>query len=277
MISTQSNILPAPKILQQDVECFRVVEFSGDEGVAIKVAPGAAPGIVFQHENGRSALESIIMDSEMKATLPTAFVCAAGTEPSVMNFKKGSYVTIQVVLKPHALHSLFGLNALSLNQGYAELNEFAEDDLNLRLMEANSPQEQVNLLSRFLVTKLEQAKSRDGLIEEGLRLIHSDIACVSVKELLTRLSISERHFERRFSQTVGVSAQSYIRVKRVNEAIRLIKSGHYKRLTDIAYALNFYDQSHFIREISAFSGMTPKSMSRKVDDSYHHQAGYSYV
>jgi len=69
----------------------------------------------------------------------------------------------------------------------------------------------------------------------------------------------------------------YIRVKRFNEAIRLIKTGQFERLTDVAYALNFYDQSHFIRDIKAFSGMTPKSLSQKVDDFHHDQVGYSYV
>jgi AraC-like DNA-binding protein len=45
-----------------------------------------------------------------------------------------------------------------------------------------------------------------------------------------------------------------------------MKTGRFGRLTDVAHALNFYDQSHFIRDIKAFSGVTPKSLSQKVDD-----------
>jgi AraC-like DNA-binding protein len=115
------------------------------------------------------------------------------------------------------------------------------------------------------------------LVEESLRLIHKNIGFISVKSLLEDLHISERQFERRFIQTVGISPQSYIRVKRFNEAIRLIKAKQYKWLTEIAYALNYYDQSHLIREISAFSGVTPKNLSQNNDDFYHGQAGYSYV
>jgi AraC-like DNA-binding protein len=55
-----------------------------------------------------------------------------------------------------------------------------------------------------------------------------------------------------------------------------MKTRQYDTLTDVAYALNFHDQSHFIREIKTFTGVTPKNLSQKVDDFYHNQAGYSY-
>ena len=44
----------------------------------------------------------------------------------------------------------------------------------------------------------------------------------------------------------------------------------------LAYALNFHDQSHFIREVKAFSGITPKSMAQKAEN-YQDLGGFSYV
>jgi AraC-like DNA-binding protein len=114
-------------------------------------------------------------------------------------------------------------------------------------------------------------------VEESLRLIHTNIGSLHVKDLLEAFHISERQFERRFTQTVGLTPHVYLRVKRFNEALRLIKTRRFERLTDVASALNFSDQSHFIRDIKAFSGMTPTSLSQKVDDFYHEQTGYSFV
>jgi AraC-like DNA-binding protein len=114
-------------------------------------------------------------------------------------------------------------------------------------------------------------------VEESLRLIDQWAGRITVKAVLEHLDISERQFERRFSETVGLSPLSYIRVRRFNEAMRLIKSGRYNTLTDVAYALNFHDQSHFIREVKAFTGVTPKSLSQRADDFIHNQAGYSYI
>ncbi len=52
MSSIKFTILPAPELLKNDVECFRIAEYTGEEGLAIKVSPNGVPGIVFQQSNG---------------------------------------------------------------------------------------------------------------------------------------------------------------------------------------------------------------------------------
>ena len=272
------RIIPPPPALQNDVESFRISEYSGAEGLAINVAPNALPGIVFQMDaTGRPAIENIATPSSGETPTTTLFVHGAGVEPSVMRFTPESYVTIQVILKPHALRSLFGLNAAVLSNNLVALGEIAGRDLAVRLLDAGDDTQRLVLIGDFLSLRLRAAHPRDTLIEESLRLIERDVACVSVRYLLERLNISERHFERRFAQAVGVSPQAYIRVRRFNKAVRLIKMGQYRRLTDIAYALNFYDQSHLIRDVSALSGLTPKALARRTDDTYQPEVGYSYL
>jgi AraC-like DNA-binding protein len=45
----------------------------------------------------------------------------------------------------------------------------------------------------------------------------------------------------------------------------------------VAYELNFYDRSHFICEIKAFSGLTPKGITQIVDDFHLDLVGSSYM
>lgn len=277
MESDKLNLLSVPDVLKNDVECILLNKFNSEEGTAINVFPNAIPGIVFHHKQGQPAIENIVMQSGRQTSPPTLFLYGPGTESSVMNFKGGSYTVMQVILKPHAIQALFGINALALKECTLELNEFSTDNINEQLMNARSEQHQIGLLTRFLVDKLKQAKARDKLVEESICLIHQSAGNITVRALLEYLAISERQFERRFSQTVGISPISYIRVKRFNEAMRLMKTGRYDTLAEVAYALNFYDQSHFIHDIKRFTGVTPKSLSQKVDDFVYNQAGYSYV
>ena len=144
-----------------------------------------------------------------------------------MSFGKGSYSIIQVILKPHALKTIFGINALTMKDRAVELNEFSKEDLDQQLMNARGEQRQIALITKFLVTKVQQTNTRDGLVEEALRLIHKNVRTVTVGTLRKELDISERQFERRFCQTVGISPLSYIRVRRFNEALRLMKSSLY--------------------------------------------------
>jgi AraC-like DNA-binding protein len=269
------RILPAPRHLQDDIECIRLTEYTSADLLAINVCLNGLPGVVFQHFNGHSPIENIVTRSGLTTSANTLFVYGQMTEPSVMNYR-GPFTTIQVILKPHALQTLLGINATVLTNALVDLSEFSSGELNRRMIDARNEQERVALFIDFLGAKLAQSRTRDQLIEASLHLIHTRIGTITVKSLIETLNLSERHFERRFQQAVGVSPQFYIRVKRFNEALRLMKTGRFDTLTDVAYRLNFYDQSHFIRDIKAFSGLTPKHLSHKVDDPADDRV-YSYV
>lgn len=276
MSSVRFQNVSIPKPLQGDVESIRIVEYSDNKGLAINVLPNGIPGIVFQHMSGQSAIDNITTPLGSTPVIQTLFLYGPGTKPSVMNYKAGSYTTIQIMLKPQALNSLLGLNASVLASGSVELNEFSPENLNEQLLEANDSQQQVLLLTNFLESRLNQVKNRDRLIEKGLGFINQNITSVQISSLSRFLHLSERHFERRFLQTVGISAKSYIRVKRFNEALRLMQSNQYAQLVEIAHTLNFHDQSHFIRDIKAFSGLTPSKLFHKVHNFHRAQKAYSY-
>lgn len=275
MGSLTFQILPAPKVLQAEVACFHLAEYRGDEPVTINTAPNAVPGLVFQHINGHPALANITTPAGAYIT-PTLFLYGVGTKPSAMHYRAGAYTTIHVILRPHALHSLMGLNAAVLTNGAVDLAALSPQPLNDQLLTAADVQSQVALLTAFLLAQRSRVQQHDPLITASLHLIHQNIAAISVKHLLQSLHLSERQFERRFQQVVGIPAQSYIRIKRFNEAVRLLKTGQSAKLTDIAHALHFTDQAHFIREVKAFAGLTPKGLRQKADATYHDQVGYSY-
>jgi AraC-like DNA-binding protein len=47
------------------------------------------------------------------------------------------------------------------------------------------------------------------------------------------------------------------RLVRFDRAVRLLRAGSAKSLTEVAQASGYFDQAHFIREFRAFSGGTP--------------------
>nr|WP_236838818.1 AraC family transcriptional regulator [Caldalkalibacillus salinus] len=194
-----------------------------------------------------------------------------------MHFRNKPYTTIQVVFKSHALYTLFGMDASSLNQGFLMPDQIGAKKLEKHLIATKTNAERITMLGEFLITKLEQTNKRDELIEQTLDYIRLHISTVTVKKLLSAFHISERQFQKRFARVVGMPPQLYIRVKRVNEALKMMSTGKYERFSDIAYALNYYDQSHFIRDIKAFSWVTPKSIANKVSEFHTDEAGSSYL
>ena len=183
-----------------------------------------------------------------------------------MHFTAGPYITMQVLLKPHTLRAVFGIDVSKLTNTHMAPVDFHGEMLNAQLISERTDMERVKLLESFFISRLQNIQKRDELVEQSIQLISQHISTVTAGFLLSQLHISERQFQRRFLQTVGVTPQLYIRIKRFNEAMRLVDTGKYERLSDIAGALNFHDQSHFIRDVRLFSGVTPKSISQRVGD-----------
>lgn len=209
--------------------------------------------------------------------MPVLFMHGLGAEPSVMQFTAGPFSTIQIAFKPHALYSVFHIDSSTLRGGFWLPYEFGGAHLTKPLVSARSDGERITILSEFLIARLAQGMRRDELVEASLASIHKRIETISVHELAETLNISQRQFEKRFSRVVGMPPKLYIRIKRVNEALHLIRTGRYERLSDIAYALNFYDQPHFIREIKTFSWVTPTSIAQKVSEFRQDETGASYL
>ncbi|TMV51940.1 helix-turn-helix transcriptional regulator [Paenibacillus mesophilus] len=272
-----SMVLP-PHDLARDIECIRISTYTGNESLDVKVCPKGLPGIVFQlADDDSAAIESITIGNAQISAIPIFFLHGQGSAPSVMRFKDKPYVSIQVVLKPHALYSLFGWDASSLNQGFLPPDQFGAIELDNQLLTASTNEERVSLLCTFLTEKMNQTKKRDELIEQSLDFIRKSVSSISVKQIVSAFHISERQFQKRFARVVGISPQLYIRIVRINEALRLMKTGSFDRLSDVAYALNYFDQSHFIRDIKAFSWLSPKTITMKVSDFHSDEAGSSYL
>ncbi len=179
-----------------------------------------------------------------------------------------------VILKPDGLRSLLGLDARPLRNGVLPLASLPGAPPLTQLLAA-SPRAKAGLLLRYLARRAEGSVTHDRAVAQALNLIERRIATLRLPELLADLGLSERQFERRFTRAVGVAPKTYLRVRRFNEAVRLMKTRHYATLTDVAHALHFSDQSHFIRDLKAFTRITPRDISQRVSQ-FHEQGGFSY-
>jgi AraC-like DNA-binding protein len=266
---------PVPPVLRRDVLHVRVFDNPSAQRISIKVAPVALPGLVFHQKGSGPAIQRIETPKGTAEGLPLAFVYGAGTTPSTMHYWPGPHLTIQVILKPAALHALFGLDARRLRNGAMSLSELPCAPTVASLHRARGPHGKVALLFDFLATQVAIGKTRDVLVERALGLMEEQRMDLRLPRILAALGLSERQLERRFTRAVGVAPKTYVRVRRFNEALRLMKSRRYPTLASIAYALGFSDQSHFIRDLKAFSRITPKGLSQRADQ-FHELAGFSY-
>jgi AraC-like DNA-binding protein len=78
-------------------------------------------------------------------------------------------------------------------------------------------------------------------------------------------NVSERHLSRLCKEFLGVKAEDFILYRKYLAGLARLHDPS-APLTEVAYASGFYDQSHFIREFKAFTGLTPKQYRKQMSD-----------
>ena len=129
--------------------------------------------------------------------------------------------------------------------------------LHARLQEAQSLAARINLLEDWLIHRLSVGKERDELIPASLARLRQRQGHLPIPELARELDVSQRHLERLYQSHVGMSPKQYAQLLRVEAARLILRQKNGQSTTTLAAELDFYDQSHFIREFSAIIGMTP--------------------
>ncbi len=130
--------------------------------------------------------------------------------------------------------------------------------LHEQLYEAESLPARVQLLDDWLLRRLAQGKTRLPLIPASLALLANTSERRSIPEVAQQLGISQRQLERLYHEQVGMAPKQYARLLRVETARLALKQTPGQPQTRLAVDLDFYDQSHFIREFRAVVGMTPQ-------------------
>jgi len=99
-----------------------------------------------------------------------------------------------------------------------------------------------------------QVTPADTRKRELFDLIYSSNGQMSVKELSEKVFWSSRQINRYFNQQFGLSLKTYCGILRFRASFEHIKAGK------LFPQENFFDQSHFIKEVKRLSGVLPKDL-----------------
>ncbi len=118
----------------------------------------------------------------------------------------------------------------------------------------------------FLFDRIENAfKESDNhakgeIITKAVTLL-SGADNLSIKNIAKECGVSESGLRKLFTDEYGVSPVEYRQKERVKRAEYLLESTTLS-VKEIAYALNFYDESYFCRTFFKHTGQTPKEYSK---------------
>jgi AraC-like DNA-binding protein len=212
------------------------------------------PGLMFQEtENG-------LLVKPLNKLMPSLFLYGQTIQPIQLEMK-GTYKLIVFQLYPFVLKSFFKVVPKQLNDNCYDLSQLENNigiTTNEKLSKINSLTKRTDIITKFLHSIFqEKIKQLDFTISKAIQYIISKRGRLIIGDLYEELHLTERTFERRFLNAVGVTAKQFAKIIQFQQSFERITVKDYSKLTDIAFANGFADQSHFIKVFKAFTGKTP--------------------
>ena len=182
-------------------------------------------------------------------------ICFAGFSKETEDFslnRKIDYMGVR--LKPSIFYLLFNIEADKIMDKQIAFNVIEKEISLLEIFNLEDTNERIEYLKSYLIKK---AKNKIKMpFIEIVEELYKNPKEQSVIDIAERFGYNERHLYRIFKINYGVSPKVLLNILRLHLCLTLILDRKIN-LVDIANLCGFYDQSHFIREIKKYTGISP--------------------
>jgi AraC-like DNA-binding protein len=243
--------------LRKYIRYYWLLENEANPKTPRKLAPlpDGCPGILFQQSS-----HGTLLDPTHKL-LPEIFIYGQTIKPTEFSLQ-GKFQTIGICFYPYALKSIFGLHASEFTDACLDLTLITHE-IKEQLLNSPSVMQQVEVLSSYILNQIRK-KDRpvDQATEYALTHIAKSKGNIPLKEVQKTMQLSERGFQWKFDQYVGISPKLFARVCRFQASFGQMKNNNYNNLSDLAFDNGYADQSHFIRSFKEFTGLSPHQFQK---------------
>jgi AraC-like DNA-binding protein len=130
------------------------------------------------------------------------------------------------------------------------------------LPDMQSSEEIMRHTDNYLISRLPYLYHSDKQIIRAVDLIYLAKGQLSLSETASEVCLCQRHFERKFKSSIGISPKTFAKIIRFKHALRYLKSNPHKDLLTVAVECGYYDHTHLIKDFKILSGSTPDNIRR---------------
>lgn len=261
-MTVQRLYRPGPP-LAAHIAYFGYWDSDSAAGIHISRAlPRGAVTVIIDLDDGGD-LDFFASDGVTPLRVSPAFAAGAGVDSYVIRIDP-THTVMTIHFRPAGARAFLGCPLGDLENTLVGLTDLwgpAGELLRERLVAARSADLRVALLQAFLIGRMGRADAYPPpRLASVLRTVELEPS-MRVSKAQALSGLPRKSFTGLFRAEVGLSPKSYLRVRRLQAALRALSSP--AQGAAIAAELGYFDQAHFVREFRSFTGVTPTQYSRR--------------
>ena|SRR5665213_3302490 len=271
------DILPC-SILQKYVRKYQVFRFVFDKEIT--------PPIKHHYPRPEHCITFYIRDAQKFTysapttiqSYPQCVINGMHTVP-VHRYAGNDFLAIKVILRPSVLFQLVKFPLNELTNTFIDAEDIWGNEVPLvcnRLKELNELSDMITLIESFIESRIKKIKTDYHPLDKASDYILDEKNDASIDWLAGQSYLSVRQFIRKFEERIGVSANTFERIIRFDNAYRMKNCHPEYDWLFIAISCNYYDYQHMVKDFKEFSSLTPYSLYELELNAPEHCFGFSY-
>lgn len=236
------------------IKHYLFLDSEGNPTKKLRLFSDGNTGIVF-------CMRGYLISSDKSTYLPHSFLYG-----QISDFKD-LYLTYQasliiVVFQPDGINKLLGISANELRDKIISVNDFFGWQGSLlydHLMNLHKTEHRLKALNKFFQElAYNHIPPNQVLIQASLNFITTHKGIVTIQQLIKHTGYTERHIERAFKESIGISPKKFVGIVKLHSFLKLLRTKSAENnITKICYDSGYFDQSHLIKEFRKYTGITP--------------------
>lgn len=183
-------------------------------------------------------------------------ICFARFSKETENFRLSEKIDYMGVrLKPGTFYSFFHIEANKIMDNRIPFSEIEKEFNLIEIVSFKDTQKRIEFLKQYLLKKIIVNLPSKEYIEIANELYENPKE-QSVMNIAEKFGLNKRQLFRIFKKNYGVYPKVSLNILRLHLCLTLLLEKNIE-LVDIAIQCGFYDQSHFIKEIKRYTGISP--------------------
>lgn len=187
----------------------------------------------------------------------------AGFSDETMALELNSSIDFMGVrFKPGAFYALYNINADEIMDKGSLFSNIEKDELLLTILDEKSLEKRLEIFKKYLIKKVKD--TYDTKFISIANELYESPKDQKVEDIALKLNCGEKQLFRLFKKNYGVSPKVLLNILRLHLCLTLLLEDNME-LIDIAHECGFYDQSHFIKEIKRYTGISPLQLLKSYE------------
>ncbi|KIU16628.1 helix-turn-helix domain-containing protein [Mycolicibacterium llatzerense] len=239
--------------LNQHIDFFGYWSHDGEVSDRSRALPRGAATVVID-VGGRERVDFYSADGTTRMPAEPAFLTGPGTLSYVTRIDPGEAV-LTIHFRPGGALPFFGIPLADLENSCVNLTDLWGADAALlreRLIATPAWPRRIEIIEDFLLARLRPTP----LTLMPVLHVAEHQPSLRVSEAAELTGLSPKRLIATFRHEIGLTPKAYLRVRRLQSALRLLDAGTGDG-ADVAATLGYFDQPHFVREFRGFTSVTP--------------------